>query len=158
MGKQLEEALFSGQYSHSLDQKGRVQFPASFRSILQQSSSEKIILTNFICDGARCLEGYLSEEWDAFTKKLRDRGRFDPKVRKLENYYISRAVECSLDGSGRILLPQPLREYAGLMKEVVFTASLHGFRLWDARVWELIFQESESALLENPALFAEVDV
>jgi len=78
-------------------------------------------------------------------------------VRKLENYYLSRAVQCVIDGSGRILLPQNLRDYAGLEREVVFTASLHGFRVWDSRVWDVIFSEAEAALLEDPALFAEVD-
>ncbi len=55
-------------------------------------------------------------------------------------------------------LPPYLREYAGFEKEVVFTPSLHGFRLWDKRVWELVFREAEALLLEDPALFADVDL
>jgi DNA-binding transcriptional regulator/RsmH inhibitor MraZ len=56
------------------------------------------------------------------------------------------------------LVPSYLRAYAGLEREVVFTASIHGFRIWDKRVWDAIFQASEQALLENPDLFSDVDL
>ncbi len=149
---------FRGSFQHSLDEKGRVSFPASFRQSLQETGSSTVVLTNFICDGARCLEGFSLENWQTFEAKLRSRSRFDPQIRKLENFYLARAAECPLDASGRIHIPPHLRNYAGLERDVVFTASLHGFRLWDKRVADLVFQEAEAALLENPALFNEVDL
>lgn len=148
---------FRGSYFHQLDQKGRISIPSSFRQSLEQDH-QMVILTNFICDGARCLEGFSLDAWSTFENKLAVRSRFDPQVKKLENYYLARAVECLLDSSGRIIVPQHLREYAGLEKEVVFASSLHGFRIWDRRVWEIIFREAEAALLENPGLFMDVDV
>jgi len=149
---------FQGSHEHVLDSKGRVSLPALFRQSLFQKGINSVVLTNYITDGARCLDGFSLGAWKEFETKLRSKSRFDPKIRKLENFYFSRAVECPIDASGRINIPAQLRTYAGLEKEVVFTAALHGFRVWDKRVWDLIFREAEQALLEDAALFNEVDI
>ena len=93
-----------------------------------------------------------------FENKLRSKSRFDSKLQRLENFYLSRAAECQIDKSGRILIPEYLRVYAGLSKDVTFTSSIHGFRIWDSRVWDYVFKEAENALLDNPDLFAEIDI
>jgi MraZ protein len=149
---------FRGNHQHSVDDKNRLSVPAEYRALLQEAGETSVVLTNFICDGARCLEGFARSEWIRFETKLRQRSRFDPKLKKLENFYLSRATECAIDGNGRISLPSYLKTYAGLEKEVVFTSALHGFRIWDRRVWELVFQEAEAALLEDPSLFQDVDL
>lgn len=149
---------FRGSYSHSLDEKGRISLPSEFRRVLQQRNETSVVLTNYISDGARCIEGFGVREWAAFEAKLRAKSRFDPKIQKLENFYLSRATECALDGSGRILIPSHLRGYAGLERDATFTSSLHGFRLWDKRVWDVIFSAAEAALLADPSIFAEVDL
>lgn len=156
--EELPPSAFRGVFQHALDEKGRVSFPAEFRQALVGLGEDSVVITNFISDGARCLEGYSLSAWRRFEAKLATRSRFDPQVRKLENYYLSRAAVCPLDTSGRVNLPPHLRTYAGLEREVVFTSSTHGFRIWDRRVWELVFQEAEAALLENPALFLDVDL
>ena len=157
LGSPDEPSVFRGVYYHAVDSKGRVSFPAEFRKVLADQTQPSIVLTNFISDGARCLEGFSVEAWHRFEKKLAQRSRFDPQVRKLENFYVARAAVCAIDSSGRVNIPQYLRSYAGLEKDVAFTSSSHGFRVWDRRVWELVFQEAETALLEDPALFIDVD-
>ncbi len=149
---------FKGSFEHQLDEKGRVSLPAGFRQVLAQKEINSVVVTNFICDGARCLDGFALDDWQNFETKLKTKSRFDPQIRKLENFYLSRAVECVVDVAGRINIPMQLRTYAGFEKKVVFAAALHGFRIWDARVWELIFREAEAALLEEPSLFNLVDV
>ena len=156
-GKVGEPLTFRGVYFHSLDDKGRVNLPADFRRQLDGETDQSLVITNFISDGARCLEGYTAKSWKEFEEKLAKRSRFDPQVRKLENYYLARAATCPIDGSGRINIPAYLRVYAGIDREITFTSSVHGFRIWDKRVWELVFNEAEAALLENPALFIDVD-
>lgn len=152
------DTVFRGVYQHALDDKGRVSFPAEFREVLAKAGEDRLVLTNFLSDGARCLEGYTLSSWKRFEEKLRQRSRFDPQVRKLENFYLSRSQVVELDASGRVNIPPHLRTYAGLEREVVFSSSVHGFRVWDKRVWDLVFQEAEGALLENPALFLDVDL
>jgi MraZ protein len=149
---------FRGHFSHNLDLKGRVSLPAEFRKVLEDSKSTSVVLTNYISDGSRCLEGFTTAEWSDFEHRLREKSRFSAKLQKLENFYLSRASECPVDGSGRIIIPQYLRTYASIEREVTFTSSIHGFRIWDTRVWNHIFSEAESALLQNPDLFSDVDL
>ncbi|MCB0330649.1 MAG: division/cell wall cluster transcriptional repressor MraZ [Bdellovibrionales bacterium] len=141
-----------------MDAKGRVSLPSEFRRVLSEVGCESVVLTNYISDGARCVEGFSEPAWKEFEAKLRAKSRFSSKLQRLENFYLSRSAECLLDKAGRILLPSHLRNYAGLDKDVTFTSSIHGFRIWDSRVWEHVFQETEQALLENPELFSDVDI
>ena len=148
---------FMGSFQHALDEKGRVSLPKAFRELLAKESSSSIVLTNFICDGARCLDGFPEASWKEFETRIRSRSRFCPQARKLENFYVARAALCPIDASGRVNIPSHLRNYASLEREVTFTASMHGFRVWDTRVWDFVFSEAESALLEDPSLFVDVD-
>lgn len=149
---------FRGNFAHNIDEKGRVSLPAEFRRILAEREENSVVITNYITDGARCLEGFGVKAWAAFEEKLREKSRFSPKLQKLENFYLSRASECPIDSSGRILIPSYLRTYAGIEKELQFTSSIHGFRVWDRRVWEVIFSQAEQALIEDPEVFSEVDI
>ncbi len=149
---------FRGNFSHSVDEKGRVSLPSEFRKVVSSIGDESVVLTNYISDGARCIEGFAECRWREFEAKLREKSRFGSKLQRLENFYLSRAAECGVDKAGRILIPPHLRQYAGLEREVTFTSSIHGFRIWDSRVWEHIFQETEAALLEDPEIFADVDI
>ncbi|MBP9838573.1 MAG: division/cell wall cluster transcriptional repressor MraZ [Proteobacteria bacterium] len=153
-----DDFAFRGVFYHAVDEKGRVSLPVEFRKIIIKLKQESLVLTNFVSDGARCLEGFSLDSWKKFEAKLASRSRFDPQVRKVENFYLARSCVCQIDSSGRVNIPAYLRTYAGLEKDVAFTSSTHGFRIWDKRVWELVFQEAETALLENPSLFIDVDV
>lgn len=147
-----------GNFTHSVDTKGRVSLPSEFRKVLSARNESSVVITNYISDGSRCLEGFGVRSWAEFEEKLRKKSRFSPKLQKLENFYISRAAECPIDSNGRILLPSYLRAYAGIEKEATFTSSIHGFRLWDRRVWDVIFEAAEQALLNDPELFADIDI
>jgi MraZ protein len=149
---------FRGNCVHSLDDKGRVSLPVEFRKVLGARSQRSVVLTNYISEGHRCIEGFALDAWEDFERRLRAKSRFSSKLQRLENFYLSRSSECPIDGSGRILLPGYLRTYAGLERDAVFTSSIHGFRVWDKRVWDVIFAASEQALLQNPDLFSDVDI
>ena len=149
---------FRGNFTHLIDSKGRVSLPSEFRRILSAAEEISVVVTNYISEGARCLEGFGLKAWAEFETKLRAKSRFGAKLQRLENFYLSRAAECPLDGNGRILLPAHLRQYASIDKEVTFTSSIHGFRIWDSRIWSLTFSAAEEALLENPDLFSDVDI
>lgn len=149
---------FRGNFVNSVDIKGRISLPAEFRKILSEKNQSQIVLTNYISDGARCLEGFALCDWEKFEQRLREKSRFSAKLQKLENFYLSRAAECRIDAAGRILIPKHLKVYAGIEDEATFTSSIHGFRVWDKRVWEMVFAEAEAALMENPDLFEDVDI
>ena len=156
--KQSPEPAYRGSFTHSVDDKGRISLPAEFRRVLSEQGEQRVVITNYISEGARCLEGFGLGAWEKFEAKLREKSRFSSKLQRLENFYLSRATECPIDGSGRILLPGNLRSYAGIEREVTFTASIHGFRLWDKRVWEVIFAAAEQALMRSPDIFSDLDI
>lgn len=160
-GKRRDETdtlSFRGNYSHSVDSKGRVSLPADFRAILEERKDKSIVLTNYISQGARCLEGFGICAWIQFEKRLREKSRFSAKLQQLENFYLSRAAECQLDKNGRVLIPNHLRSYAGIEKDVTFTSSIHGFRIWNTKVWDVVFADAEAALMDNPETFADIDI
>lgn len=156
--KKTPTPAYRGSYTHSVDEKGRVSLPSEFRRVLQEQGEQRVVITNYISEGARCLEGFGISAWERFEAKLREKSRFSSKLQRLENFYLSRAAECPIDGSGRILLPANLRTYAGIERELTFTSSIHGFRLWDKRVWDVIFAAAEQALMQSPDIFAELDI
>ena len=149
---------FRGNFTHALDEKFRVSLPGEYRRLLRERGETSVVITNYVSDGARCLEGFAEGSWREFEAKLRAKSRFSAKLQKLENFYLSRASSCPIDANGRILIPQYLRMYAGIERELTFTASIHGFRIWDKRVWDTIFNAAEDALLKNPDVFEDVDL
>ena len=164
-------SVFRGTYINTIDSKGRVNIPSTYRQVLseqilrtkasskgREKQQNSIVVTNYITEGARCLEAYTLSEWEVFENRLRSKSRFDPKIRALEHYYFSRAAVCNLDSNGRINIPQNLRAYASLEKEILFCASFNGFRIWDKRIADMVFENAEAQLLENPELFRNVDV
>jgi MraZ protein len=151
-------SAFRGNFCYNFDDRGRVSLPVEFRDVLLKRGVDRVVLTNFISQGARCLEGFDAISWAEFEGKLKEKSRFNSKIQRLENFYLSRASECVVDKVGRILVPSYLREYASLEKEVTFTSSVYGFRLWNTRVWGVVFSEAEQALLENPDTFSDVDI
>ena len=154
--------MFRGCFEHSIDDKGRVSIPVSFRKVLLGLQDERIVVTKFFLksfqDPFRCLDVYPHAEWELFEQELVSKPRFDETLVKLENFYLSNAQECAVDKQGRILLPPMLREYATLQKDVVFASALKKFRIWDKTTWQKFNEQSEKDLLENPNLFSSLNV
>lgn len=150
--------MFRGCFEHSIDDKGRVSIPVSFRKVLLGLQDERIVVTKFLLNSFRCLDIYPHAEWEILEQELLNKPRFDETFAKLEAFYLSTAQECSVDKQGRILLPPMLREYASLQKDVVFASALKKFRIWDKAIWERFNQESEKDLAQNPQLFAGLNV
>lgn len=121
--------MFTGEYTHSLDAKGRVIMPAKFREEL----GESFMLTMGF-DGCICV--YSNEEWMAFAEKLRTLPELRREARQTIRHFVARAAKCEVDKQGRILIPQKLREYAGLTKDIVFVGVLSKIEVWSRERWE----------------------
>lgn len=126
---QKGRSMFSGEYNHSIDEKGRLIIPSKFRYEL----GEKFVLTRGL-DGCICV--YPMGEWEAFETKLRSLPLTNSNARKVIRFLIGGAENCSLDKSGRVLVPAALREYANLSKDVVITGTLERIEIWDKAKWE----------------------
>ena len=120
--------MFMGEYSHSIDTKGRLIIPAKFRELL----GEEFVLTKGL-DG--CLSIYPMDEWNAFEEKLKALPLTNKNARTFSRFFVAGATVCELDKQGRILVPATLREFAGLEKDVVLTGSLNRIEIWSKAKW-----------------------
>jgi MraZ protein len=132
--------MFRGRYEHTIDAKGRTSLPARYRDALDASGERRIVLTSALDP---CLVAYAMPEWSAFEDRLAKLPQFDRAVQKLKRIYVSGAVECEVDDSGRVLVPPTLREYAGLEKEVLWAGSGKYAELWDKGRWREHFDTTD---------------
>lgn len=126
--------MFRGSTQLSLDSKGRLAIPAKYRDELFASCEGNIVVT---ADPSRCLLIYPQPVWEPIEKKLSGFSSFNPQIRGLQRLIIGNASDVEMDGSGRILISAPLRQFAGLEKEVVLAGQGEKFELWDMAKWDL---------------------
>ena len=120
--------MFTGEYNHTIDPKGRLIVPAKFREEL----GEAFMITNGN-DG--CLNIYPQKAWETFLEKLQLLTNTEKK-RKIVRSFVSKANSVELDKQGRILIPTALRGYAGLEKDVVLAGAIDKIEIWDKKRWD----------------------
>lgn len=135
---------FSGEYRHQIDDKGRLAIPSKMRAQL----AGKFHVAQWL---DTCLAILPRSEWDAIAGKVASLPMTDPRTRALERRLFGRAVELEMDGQGRVLLPQNLREFAGLVGEVVIVGLPNRVELWSKDRWA-----AQSAVLDDDEAFAEL--
>jgi MraZ protein len=138
----VKKHLLIGNFTNTLDEKGRVIIPAAFRYDL----SEKFYLTKGV---EKCLYIYPEKEWLQFVESLQEMPASKKENRKALRYFSSNAAECEVDKQGRILIPQRLREHALLGKEVLFVGNLNKVEIWNPEYFEDIEAEEIGEILEE---------
>ena len=120
--------MYMSEYNHTIDQKGRLIIPSKFR----ESSGYAFVVTKGL-DG--CLFAYDYTGWTGFEEKLKDLPMNNPNTRQVVRFFLAGASEIEIDKQGRALIPQNLREYAGLSKDVVLIGAGNRFEIWDREKW-----------------------
>jgi MraZ protein len=122
--------MFLGQFSHSLDDKGRLTVPARYRDLLA-------------LEGAYILQGFdqnlmvlTASTFDAISRRINSMSLTDPTVRVLRRLVFSTADRIDVDRAGRILIPQFLREHSAIDKDVKIVGVGDYFEIWSPAVWE----------------------
>jgi len=138
--------LFRGINNISLDAKGRMAIPTRFRESLQSCCASQLVIT---VDTDRCLLIYPLPEWQEIERKLVKLPSFNKAARRLQRMLMGNATEVEMDGQGRILVPAPLRNYAGLEKRAVMIGQGHKFELWDEASWSGQLDEWQETDLEQ---------
>ena len=121
--------MFTGEYQHNVDLKGRLIIPSRFREQL----GEKLTVTKGL-DG--CLYLYSMDEWENILLKLKGLNLLKAEDRQFMRFFVAGATECELDKQGRILLPAPLRKHAGIEKDVILAGMMERIEIWDKDKWE----------------------
>ncbi|MCC6916003.1 division/cell wall cluster transcriptional repressor MraZ [Nitrosomonas sp.] len=126
--------MFRGSTQLSLDNKSRLAIPAKYRDELFASCGGNIVVT---ADPSRCLLIYPQPVWEPIEEKLSSFSSFNMQIRSLQRLIIGNACDVEMDSSGRILISAPLRQFAGLQKEVVLIGQGAKFELWDKEKWDM---------------------
>ncbi len=115
--------MFMGEYNHTIDAKGRLIVPSKFR----ESLGDTFVVTKGL-DG--CLFVYDNEEWNAFEEKLKSLPITNKEARQFVRFFLAGAAEVEVDKQGRILVPNILREFAQISKDVVLIGVASRIEIW----------------------------
>lgn len=119
--------MFVGTFEHTLDEKGRVVLPASFRSQLAERG--------YVSQYQGCLGLWTAEGFDDVAQRLMAKVREGAAPQNAVRAFAADATEVRPDSQGRILLPQRLRDHARLGSDVVIIGALSRIEIWDAQAW-----------------------
>jgi MraZ protein len=142
--------MFLGQYRHNLDEKGRLTIPARFRDVL----AEGAFLTLGFDRNLRLLT---QADFELMAEKINHLSMTDPDIRQLRRLIFANASEVQLDRLGRTLIPQFLREFAGLESEAVIVGVGEAIEIWSPAAWaeqENMIQDADA----NARRYAELDL
>ncbi len=123
------EKVFRGRYQHSLDEKGRVAIPQRFREILDSLDGSPSLIVTVEAD--ECLVVYTESAWRELEEKIAALPQMNEDLKTYLRFTVGWATDCQTDRQGRILIPQPLREYAHLERDVWFVGLLNKFEIWN---------------------------
>ncbi len=129
--------MLLGEFEHLLDTKGRIAVPAKFREAVKGGA----ILTRGLDD---CLFLFAQKEWDILAQKLIALPLAQADSRAFVRLMLAGACDVEVDTQGRILLPEYLRTYAGLSKEVVVAGLYNRIEIWDSKRWSEYKKKTES--------------
>jgi MraZ protein len=145
-----------GNFAHTIDGKGRVSVPASFRD--QLIDDHRLVLTPFTVMGQRCVEVYPYAEWQKLLAKFEALPKFNAKSLRFQMGYIGRSHRSEIDSAGRILLPAQLRQHADLRRDVVVMGQSHMFRLMDEEKYRKAMGELDAEAAEDDGIFADLNL
>ena len=128
--------MLIGEYRHTIDAKKRLSLPAKFR----QELGRKVIVTRGF---ENCLVIYSEKEWKKVTNKLESLPTSQVGVRSFSRIILAGAMEVGLDKLGRILIPDYLKRYAGLKKNVIICGLSNKLEVWDVQKWEIYRKRAE---------------
>lgn len=130
--------MFIGEYSYSIDDKGRLAVPKKFRTALSKGAVVTKGLDN-------CLFLYTKNEWEKLALKLSALPFAPANARAISRHMLAAAMDVKVDKQGRISLPEYLREFAGFKKEVVVAGLYSRLELWDKAKWRIYKNKTEKA-------------
>ena len=140
--------MFLGEHSHSLDEKGRVVMPSKFRAGLDDGC----VVTK---GQERCLYVFPIDQWDAEAERVLKLPRTDRRARSYSRSFFASASNQSLDKTGRCQIPESLRIYAGLAKDVTVVGVADRVEIWDTRTWETVAAEADDYYADIEEVLSE---
>ncbi len=140
--------MFLGEYAHSLDEKGRVVMPSKFRPGLATGC----VVTK---GQERCLYVFPQDRWDDEASAVLKLPRTDRRARNYSRSFFASASDQTLDRAGRCQIPEPLRTYAGLTKDVTVVGVADRIEIWDTTTWQSVAAEADDYYADIEEVLSE---
>jgi MraZ protein len=143
--------MFRGATKITLDDKGRMVMPTRYREQIKESAQGKLVVT---VDKDQCLLLYPLPEWELIERKLMSLPSLNAVARRLQRLMVGHATDLPLDGHGRVLLPQELRDFAQLGRHGMLIGQGNRFELWDEARWNErrdLWLKNEEAATDLPS-------
>ena len=137
--------MFYGEYIHTIDRKGRLILPAKFREVSKANFIEKFFVTRGLDS---CLFMFAEEEWRSQENKFKAMPFTKQQSRTFNRLYFSGAMEITADKQGRLLLPQYLKDFAGIKREVILVGVSNRIEIWSKDKWEKFYGNSRQSFEE----------
>lgn len=139
--------MFYGEYIHGIDLKGRLILPSRFRDAAKENNIEKFFITRGL---DKCIFMFSEYEWRVQEQKFKNQSFTKQDSRTFNRMFFSGAVDVVPDGQGRFIIPQYLKEYAAINKEVILIGVSNRIEIWDRATWKDFFNQS-NAIFEQTA-------
>ena len=131
--------MFYGEYKHGLDNKGRLILPAKFRDICKDIGIERFFLTRGL---DKCIFMFSEDEWRLQEKKFRNISFTKQESRSFNRMFFSGATDVVPDKQGRFVLPQYLKQYAGVERDTILIGVSNRIEIWSKESWESFYGNS----------------
>lgn len=129
--------MWYGEYSHRLDDKDRFILPSKFRQNLKTLKKKKLYITRGL-DG--CLSLYAEAAWRQLEEKLATLSFTKKQSRSFNRLLFSGATEIDVDTQGRITVPEYLKEFAQIKREIVIIGVVNRIEVWDKQLWQSFYR------------------
>jgi len=143
--------MFIGEYAHNLDEKGRLAIPAKFRRELSKGA----VITRGLDS---CLFLYTKTEWEKLAEKLATLPISAANSRAFARLMLAGAMDVEVDKQGRVVIPEYLRSFATLQKNVVIAGLYNRAEIWDEEKWKSYKSQTEANSNEIAEKMAELGV
>lgn len=137
--------MFYGEFEHSIDRKGRLILPAKFREVAKNQFVEKFFVTRGL---DKCLFMFSEEEWRSQENKFKTMSFTKQQPRTFNRLFFSGAVDVSFDKQGRVLLPQYLKDFAEIKKDVMIIGVSSRIEIWAKNLWHDFYANNRQSFEE----------
>ncbi len=134
--------MFYGEHEHSIDGKGRLIIPSKFREVSKEHYVERFFITRGL---DQCLFVFTEDEWRKQEAKFKGVSFTSTEARNFNRLFFSGACEVACDGQGRILIPQYLKEFAGLKQDVVIVGVANRMEIWNKERWAEFYDRTKGS-------------
>ncbi len=124
--------MFYGEHEHSIDRKGRLIIPSKFREVVKENYVERFFVTRGL---DTCLFVFTEDEWKRQETRFKSLSFTSSEARQFNRLYFSGACEVNCDRQGRVLIPEYLKEFAKIKRDVVIVGVSNRMEIWCKEIW-----------------------